>query len=86
MSGTIPSELGKLTNLEGLYLYSNQLKIPSELGNLTQLGRVVPLGQQLSGTIPSELGKLTNLEAVPLRQPVERNDSVRVGQCTNLEG
>ena len=37
LSGTIPSELGNLTNLERLVLYNNQLSgtIPSELGNLT---------------------------------------------------
>jgi len=37
LSGTIPSELGQLTQLTGLILQSNQLSgtIPSELGQLT---------------------------------------------------
>jgi len=39
LTGTIPPELGQLSNLTRLYLYSNQLcgKIPSELMNLTNL-------------------------------------------------
>ena len=39
LSGTIPSELGNLANLERLYLSINQLsgEIPSELGNLANL-------------------------------------------------
>jgi hypothetical protein len=39
LTGTIPSELGNLSNLTWLYLHSNQLcgKIPSELMNLTKL-------------------------------------------------
>ena len=39
LSGSIPSELGNLTNLTGLYLNDNSLSgsIPSELGNLTNL-------------------------------------------------
>ena len=39
LSGSIPSELGNLANLEGLWLDGNQLSgpIPSELGNLANL-------------------------------------------------
>jgi Leucine-rich repeat (LRR) protein len=39
LSGSIPPELGKLTNVVNLYLTNNQLSgsIPPELGNLTNL-------------------------------------------------
>ena len=63
MSGSIPSELGKLTNLTVLDLGGNPLsgRISSELGKLTNL-TVLDLGfSQLSGEIPSELGNLTYL-------------------------
>ena len=39
LRGSIPAELGQLTNLKSLYLYKNDLSgsIPAELGNLTNL-------------------------------------------------
>ena len=64
MKGTIPSELGKLTNLKVLNLSDNELSgtIPPELGKLTNLEELYLWDNGLSGTIPSELGKLTNLK------------------------
>ena len=63
LNGTLPAELGNLTNLTGLNLYSNQLSgsIPIELGNLTNLTILDLSYNQLSGSIPPELGNLTNL-------------------------
>ena len=66
--GTIPSELDKLSELEGLIFRRNELTayIPSELGNINNL-RWLSLGDnQLTGGIPVELGGLTNLEALYL--------------------
>ena len=63
LSGTIPSSLGDLTNLDRLELFGNQLSgaIPSSLGGLTNLEILGFSHNQLSGTIPSSLGGLTNL-------------------------
>ena len=68
LSGSIPSALGNLTNLERLSLWGNQLSgpIPSELGNLDNLEFLSLRRNQLSGSIPSALGNLTNLERLSL--------------------
>ncbi|NJO17176.1 MAG: hypothetical protein HC877_15960 [Thioploca sp.] len=68
LSGSIPSQLGNLSQLEQLYLYSNQLtsSIPSELGNLSQLQELTLSNNQLSGSIPSELGNLSLLQHLSL--------------------
>lgn len=63
LSGTIPAELGSLSNLNILYLSSNQLSgpIPPSLGNLTLLMDLYLDNNQLTGFIPPELGNLSNL-------------------------
>ena len=68
LSGTIPTQLGNLANLEGLHLTRNQLTgtIPAELGGLTSLEILALGGNQLTGTIPPWLGSLANLEELYL--------------------
>ena len=64
LTGTIPSELGNLSNLKRLDFRLNNLTgtIPSELGDLGSLLLELSLNRnQLTGTIPSELGKLDSL-------------------------
>ena len=63
LTGTIPPEIGCLTNLTSLRIGSNQLtgEIPPEIGNLTNLQRLQLHNNQLTGSIPPELGNLTNL-------------------------
>ena len=66
LSGTIPPQLGSLSNLKHLEFLSNDLSgaIPSQLGNLSNL-EVLHLGwNDLSGAIPSQLGNLSNLKAL----------------------
>jgi len=70
LSGSVPSSLGNLTNLQGLGLSGNQLSgaLPSSLGNLTNLQGLALSGNQLSGALPSSLGNLTNLQGLWLHE------------------
>ena len=63
LSGAIPSELGRLVNLESLHFNGGHLGggIPSELGLLSDLEHLVLDHNDLSGVIPAELGRLSNL-------------------------
>jgi len=64
LSGTLPPEIGNLSQLNWLWLSDNQLigSIPSEIGNLTNLEWWWLSNNQLSGSIPSEVDNLINLE------------------------
>ena len=61
--GEIPPEIGNLTNLTQLYLYSNELtgEIPESIGNLTNLTQLYLYSNELTGEIPKSIGNLTNL-------------------------
>ena len=63
LNGSIPSSLGNLTKLIGLFLDGNNLNgtIPSSLGSLTNLHWLYLQASHLSGTIPIALSSLTNL-------------------------
>jgi len=63
LSGSIPTQLGKLANLEHLGLDYNQLSgsIPLELGKLKNLTRLWLNDNQLTGNVPAELGNLSSL-------------------------
>jgi Leucine-rich repeat (LRR) protein len=68
LTGTIPPELGNLSNLTHLGLGDNQLTgtIPPELGNLSHLTHLNLAVNQLTGTIPSALENLSNLTVLYL--------------------
>ena len=68
LTGSIPVELGNLSQLTELYLHTNELNgaIPSELGNLAQLTTLELYANQLSGAIPIELGNLAQLTLLNL--------------------
>ncbi|MBC6475736.1 MAG: putative Ig domain-containing protein, partial [Hormoscilla sp. GM102CHS1] len=63
LSGTLPSELGSLRDLQVLHLDENSLSgtLPSELGSLRDLRSLFLTSNSLSGTLPSELGSLGSL-------------------------
>ncbi|MEE9363949.1 MAG: leucine-rich repeat domain-containing protein [Cellulophaga sp.] len=68
LSGSIPPELGNLSNLTQLYLNDNQLSgsIPAALGSLSNLTYLDLFRNQLSGVIPIELGNISNLRTLIL--------------------
>jgi Leucine-rich repeat (LRR) protein len=61
--GSIPSEVGSLSQLSFLSLYNNQLigALPSEIGCLSQLDGISLYNNQLTGVLPSEIGSLSKL-------------------------
>ena len=68
LTGTIPPELGNLTNLTNLSLNDNRLtgEMPSELGNLEYLNWLSFGGNQLTGCVPARLeGRLSQLMTAP---------------------
>ncbi len=66
--GTIPPELGSLSNLEELNLGNNHFTgtIPLELSGLHNLEELDLGGNWLTGTIPPELSRLANLTSLSL--------------------
>ena len=88
LTGSIPSELGNLTNLESLSLGYNQLtgSIPPQLGQLTKLWQLHLAGTGLTGEIPPELGQLTRLEFLTLSvNHLTGPIPPQLGQLTNLQ-
>ena len=69
LTGTLPTDLGNLSKLEGLYLNGNSLSgaIPSELGALSILKILWLHGNAFAGPIPPELGALSRLTFLFLR-------------------
>jgi len=86
MSGSIPAEIGNLTDLEWLSLIDVPLKkIPAELGNLTNLRELKISWTQLTGTIPAEIGNLTNLTFLSLfGNQLTGSIPAEIGNLTNL--
>jgi hypothetical protein len=85
-TGTIPTEVGFMTNVDGLVdLSCNKLSgtLPTELGNLINMYGLYLFGNTaLSGTIPSELGQLTHLVEF-LAYGSQLNGSVPLELCKN---
>lgn len=68
LNGTIPAEIGYLTNLTSLNLFNNQLSgaIPSAIGALTNLQELDLDYNQMTGGIPAEIVGLSNLQVLYL--------------------
>ena len=60
----IPNWIYNINNLEGLYLFDNELSgsLSSSIGNLINLKELSVWGNQLIGQIPESIGNLVNLE------------------------
>ena len=88
MTGSIPSELGNLANLQNLWLAHNQLTgaIPSELGNFANLQSLLLDYNQLTGAIPSELGNFANLQLLLLdKNQLTGSIPAELGDLANLQ-
>ena len=88
LSGSIPLQLGNLSNLTYLYLYDNQLSgsIPLQLGNLSNLQELHLWGNQLSGSIPAALGNLSNLFVLDLSDnQLSGSIPAQLGNLSNLK-
>lgn len=68
LKGTLPPEIGDLSELTALYLSSVSLngEIPIEIANLRKLKNLFFVASGISGTIPKELGQLRNLKDLRL--------------------
>ena len=61
---SLPSEIGRLINLQVLDCTGNELiSLPSEIGSLTNLQRLYCSNNQLT-SLPSQIGRLTNLQVL----------------------
>ena len=70
LTGTIPSEIGQLTQLQQLDLTNNQLEgeLPEEIGQLAQLTVLELTDNQLNGEIPQAIGQLTQLQYLDISE------------------
>lgn len=86
LRGSIPPELGNLTNLRSLVLDTNELSgpIPKELGKLTNLTQLRLYNNNLTGEIPSEVASLPNLTDIALDNDQESLITLGMGWGGNM--
>jgi len=70
LRGTLPTELGLLTNLNDVTIAITEVAgtIPTELGNLLKMKWLHIVYSDLTGPIPSELGRLQKLKELQLAE------------------
>ena len=68
LSGEVPAQIGRLTDVQWLSLWGNQLQgeIPSTIGSLDNVHTLSLWANQFRGSIPAELGDMASLEWVAL--------------------
>lgn len=91
LSGEIPENIGKLTNLKSLILYNKWDSymygtIPKSIGNLKELTNIHLFNLNLSGGIPDEIYTLTNLRNLEIESCYIGGElSEKIGDLVNLQ-
>ncbi|XP_018721656.2 putative receptor-like protein kinase At3g47110 [Eucalyptus grandis] len=87
ISGTLPSGIGNLINLEYLHMWGNNISgdIPSEIGNLNKLKDLDLNQNNFSGQIPESIGNLRKLIKLNLKSNnLQGSIPLSLGNCQNL--
>ena len=68
LTGSIPAQIFKLTNLRGLFANYNNFNgtVATAIGNLRYATDIFLFDSDLTGTLPTEIGLLSNLETITL--------------------
>lgn len=83
--GTLPDEIGEITNLETLLLQGNGLThLPASIGKLTKLRKLVVYSNELT-SIPSTIGNLVELRELDLHRNQIKELPSSVGNLEKLE-
>jgi Leucine-rich repeat (LRR) protein len=85
--GTIPGEIGNMTDLFGLYLEGNYLvsSIPTEFGSMKSLGELYLPSNYISGTIPSQVcGMESLIKFFGYNNSLSGSIPSCIGEMTNL--
>jgi Leucine-rich repeat (LRR) protein len=86
ITGTIPTEIGLLTELASISLTNATLRgpIPTELGKLSGLRRLWLYSNKLTGSIPAELNHLSGLEVLQVHNN-SLNGAMPQGICSIID-
>ena len=87
-TGTVPSSLFHLSNIQDLRLGQNLLKgqIPTEVGLATSLRHLVLTSNQFSGEVPKEIERLTGLSHLELDDNLLSGElGTELGQLSELQ-
>jgi Leucine-rich repeat (LRR) protein len=88
LTGTLPAEIGNLTQLLLLRVGNNALSgpIPAQIGNCTNLILLQIYNNQLSGSIPAEIGNLINVNTMQLsNNQLSGAIPAEIGNLINLQ-
>jgi len=86
LSGTLPTEMGRLTSMEWLQVWENKLtgSIPSEIGLMTRLTSMNLSENRFTGLIPTEIAQLSNMKMLTFQDlPLVFGSLVTF--CENIE-
>jgi Leucine-rich repeat (LRR) protein len=87
-SGTLPTEIGDLTALQGLGLLGNVIsgQLPTEMGRLVRVERLLLPFNTITGSLPTEVGLLRGLwELVVDENYLDKQLPTELGNISGLE-